>query len=452
MLKKKLLSLSMLTIILVLVLSACGAAPTAAPAAAPTEAAAAPSASQPTVAAPADSSSSEVVTLEFWNGFNGNEVDAMNKMIEKYWNPTHPNIKVVAEGNKPIDAILTAMSGGEPPDVVIAPAAEMATLWAKQGAIMDLSSAVAPIQADMESELVPAGLGWVKYDGKYYGIPFVNFNWGLFYNKDLFKEAGLDPEKPPKTFDEVADYAKKLTKVDANGNITQLGWMPLTEPYAAINTLMAGGGQFVDANGNPTFNDPNIVKTFQWDVSIAKQFGLDKVMAFTSGFTAGNNPFQMGKVAMYVDGVWQINFLQQNAPDLKYGVAAIPYADPKYAESNDVGTNPIVVPTGSKHPKEAMEFALFMGRSKEISSEFSAMISNLPQIKSELGTFTTDPNTKFFANLSNSANAKPWAPVPYSQEYETEIVSAIGQIYNNGVDPQQVLDNSQKVVEAAAAK
>lgn len=452
MLKKKLLSLTVLVMVFSMVLSACGAVATETPAPA------APAADQPTTAAPAaDQStaapaSSEVVTLKFWNGFNGNEVDAMNKMIEKYWNPTHPNIKVVAEGNKPIDAILTAMSGGEPPDVVIAPAAEMATLWAKQGAIMDLSEAIAPIQSDLESEMVPAGLGWVKYDGKYYGIPFVNYNWGLYYNKDLFKEVGLDPEKPPKTFEEVAEYAKKLTKVDASGNITQLGWMPLTEPYAAINTLMAGGAQFVDANGQPTFNDPSIVKTFQWDVNIAKQVGLDKVMAFTSGFTAGNNPFQMGKVAMYVDGCWQINFLQQNAPNLNYGVAAIPYSDPKFAEANDVGTNPIVVPTGSKHPKEAIEFAIFMGRSKEISSEFSALVSNLPQVKSELTTFTQDPKTQFFATLSNSANAKPWASVPYSQEYETELVSAIGQMYNNGVDPQQVLDNSQKVVVEAAAK
>lgn len=445
MLKKQLLSFSMVILIFSLVLTSCGS-----PAAAPVEVTSAPSADQPTVAP--DAASSDVVTLTFWNGFNGNEVDALNLMIEKYWAPTHPNIKVVAEGNKPIDAILTAMSGGEPPDVVIAPAAEMASLWAKQGAIMDLSSLVDPIKTDLESELVPAGLGWVQYDGKYYGIPFVNYNWGLYYNKDLFKEAGLDPEKPPKTFAEVQEYAKKLTKVDANGNITQLGWMPLTEPFAAISTLMAGGGKFVDASGNPTFNDPNIVKTFQWDVDIANEYGLDKVMAFTSGFTAGNNPFQLGKVAMYVDGVWQINFLQQNSPDLNYGVAAIPSSDPQYAESNNVGTNPIVIPTGSKHPKEAMEFAIFMGRSKEISSEFSAMISNLPQIKSELGTFTTDPNTIFFANLSNSANAKPWASVPYSQEYETELVSTIGQIYNNGVAPQEALDNSQKVVEEAAKK
>ncbi len=282
---------------------------------------------------------------------------------------------------------------------------------------MDLSEVVEPIKADIEEQLVPAGLSWVKYNNKYYGIPFVNYNYGLFYNKDLFKEAGLDPEKPPVTFDELKEYAKKLTKVDSSGNIIQLGWMPMNEPYATINILMSGGGQFIDAEGNPTFNDANIVKTFQWDVDLAKEYGLDKVMAFITGFSTGNNPFQLGKVAMYVDGMWMINFNKQSAPDLNYGVAAIPYSDPKYAKSNNVGTNPIVVPAGSKHPKEAMEFAIFMGLNKEISSEFSAMISNLPQIKSELGTFTTDEKTKFFADLSNSENAKAWAPVPYSQEY-----------------------------------
>lgn len=430
--------LSMLTVAILifsLVLTACGA----------------PATSAPSEATQAPAAGGDVVTITMWNGFNAHEVDTLNQQIEKYWAPTHPNIKVVAEGSKDNDMILTAMSGGDPPDVIIAGSSEVVTLWASQGAIMDLTPAVDPVRAQLESEQVPAGLSWVTFEGKYYGVPFVNYNWGLFYNKDLFKEAGLDPEKPPKTLDELTEYAKKLTKVDASGNITQLGWMPINDPWRAMNFVLNSGGKFYDpATSAPTLNDPNIVAAFKWDLELQKLYGLDKVAAFTTGFTQGDNPFQLGKVAMYIDGCWNPVFFANNTPDLNFGVAAIPYSDPKYANANDVGTNPIVVPVGSKHPKEAMEFAVFFGMNKEMSRDFSSLISNLPQIKSEISTFTEDPNTKFFADLSNSPNAVAWAPVPYSQKYLDELVSAIGEMYNNNVDPQTALDNAQKIVLEAA--
>ena len=68
----------------------------------------------------------------------------------------------------------------------------------------------------------------------------------------------------------------------------------------------------------------------------------------------------------------------------------------------------------------------------------------------ELSTFTTNPDTRFFADLSTSPNSFAWAPVPYSQKYLDEMTSAIGEMYNKGVAPQDALNASQKIVEAAA--
>jgi multiple sugar transport system substrate-binding protein len=428
---KRLFTLASVILVLSMVLTACGASATKAPAAATQ----APAAGGP------------VVTITFWHGFNAHEVDFLNGIIAKYWTPTHPNIKVVTTGNKSNDDMLTAMSGGDSPDVIMGGSSEVATLWASQGAIIDLTSAIQPIKAQLESEDVPAGLEWGMYQGKYYALPFVNYNWGLYYNKDLFTAAGLDPNKPPTTVDELKADAIKLTKVDASGNITQLGWMPLNDEWRALNFIMNQGGKFYDpTTGAPTFNDPNIVSAFQWDLDLQNTFGLSKVTAFTTGFNQGDNPFQLGKVAMYIDGCWNPEFFKLNAPNLHYGVAAIPYSDPKYANANDLGTNPIMIPVASKHQKEAMEFAIFFATNKDIAREFSAEISNLPQITSELTTFTQDPNTQFFAQLSTSANAAAWAPVPYSQKYLDEMTSAIGQMYNSGVAPKDALDAAQQIL------
>jgi multiple sugar transport system substrate-binding protein len=426
-------------LVLSLLLAACGA-----PAAT-----SAPTSAQATQGAP--SQGGEAVTITFWNGFNAHEVDTLNQMIEKYWSPTHPNIKVIAEGEKSGDVLLAAMSGGDPPDVIMAPGPDVISLWAHQGAIEDLTAAVNPVKEQFESEQVKAGLDWVKYQDKYYALPFVNFNWGFFYNKDLFAAAGLDPEKPPQTLDELKDYARQLTKTDSNGNITQLGWMPINNVDRAINFAMAFGGKFVDlASGAPTLTDPKIVAAFQWDLELAKEFGLDKVNAFTTGFTEGDNPFQLGKVAMYIDGCWMPEFFKNYAPELNYGVGAIPYTDPAFKGAGNVGTNPIVIPVGAKHKQEAQEFAVFFSMNKDISREFSALISNIPQIKSELATFTENPNTRLFADFSNTQNAGAWAPVPFSSQYADELNSAIGQMYNEGIDPQTALANSQTVLEGAA--
>ncbi|MEN6478950.1 MAG: ABC transporter substrate-binding protein [Anaerolineales bacterium] len=462
MLKQKMLQIMAAMLIAVLVLTACGPAATTEAPAAPAEAAS--EAQEPTseemVAAEVEPTSEttepaseEVVTITMWNGFNAHEVGLLNEMIDKYWTPTHPNIRVIAEGEKDNQTMLTAMSGGDPPDVIIAASSETATLWASQGAIMDLTPAVEPVRAQLEAELVPAGLQWVIYDGKYYGLPFVNYDSGFFYNKDLFAAAGLDPEKPPETLDELAEYAAKLTKVDASGNIIQLGWMPLIDTWRATSFLLNSGGRFYDPEtGAPTVNDPKNVAAFQWDLDYQSQYGLDKVTAFTTGFSEGDNPFQLGKIAMDIGGCWDPAFYKLNAPDLNYGVAAIPYSDPQYANATIVGTNPIVVPVGAKHPKEAMEFAVFFAMNKDISREYAAVISNIPQIKSEVGTFTDDPVTKFFAELSTSPNAVAWAPVPYSQRYNDELQTAIGKMYYEGVSAQEALDAAQKVMEKVAAE
>jgi len=329
---------------------------------------------------------------------------------------------------------------------------EAITLWASQGAILDITSALEPYKAQLESEEVAAGLQWVTFDGKYYALPFVNYDLGLYYNKALFREAGLDPEKPPTNLDELRDYAQKLTKVDASGNIIQLGWMPVNNVLRAITFALSFGGKFYDpATNAPTLNDPNTVAAFQWDLDLAKIYGLDKVVAFTTGFDmSGDNPFQMGKVAMYIDGCWQPQFFRLNTPDLEYGVAAVPYSDPSYADATWVGTNPIAIPAASPHPQEAIEFAVWLSLNRDISREFSSIISNIPQIKSEVDTFTDDPETRFFADLSNSSNAVAWAPVPYAQQYLDEITSAIGEMYNKGTAPQEALDAAQSIVEEAA--
>jgi len=391
----------------------------------------------------------EEVTLKFWNGFNAFEVDALNEMIDKHWAPTHPNIKIDATGETSPEAILTAISGGDPPDVAILWGPEPVTLWAQQGAIMDLTAHIEASGLDLKGTLVPAGLDWLRYEGKYYGLPFVNFNWGFYWNKALFEEAGLDPEKPPQTINELEEYARKLTKIDDAGEIMQLGWMPSNSGWP-IDLVLSFGGQFYDPDtGAVTANHPNNVKALEWDLAMANEFGLEKVIAFASGFAdGGENAFFLGKVAMTVDGCWQVAFAREYAPDVEYGVAAVPASDPAYARSSGVGTNPIVIPNGVKHPDEAWEFAMFLATNPDVSREFADLVSNIPQVKAAVADFSDNANTQFFANLSESPNAGAWYPLSVAAVYDDEFWTAIDQIYAGQATPQEALDTVQKNVQA----
>jgi multiple sugar transport system substrate-binding protein len=429
-------------------LNACGAAP--APTA--TTAAQAQSSPQPSQATPAAQAGQEV-TLEFWHGFNAHEVDALNKMIDEHWTPDHPGIKIHSKGETGPDAILTAMSGGTPPDVAILWDPNSVTLWARQGAIKNLTPFVEKSQMDL-SQFVPAALAWTQYKGQTYGLPFVDFNLGFFWNKALFKEAGLDPDKAPASIDELRTYAEKLTKKDDSGKITQIGWLANgTDQY--ISLALAFGGKFYNAqSGEVTANDPKNVAALQWDLGVAKDFGLTEVSNFASGFTGeeGNNPFFLGKAAMTIDGCWQPAFIKQYAPNLDYGVAGVPPADPAYANSSNVMTNPIVIPNAVKHPDESWEFAKWLGTDPQVSKEFSQLVANIPQLKSVLQGYSTDPKVQVFVDLSNSPNATAWAPLPVTSVYYDELSNAVSSVFAGQAEPQPALDAVQQKVSAELDK
>jgi len=396
----------------------------------------------------------EPVTLVFWNGFNAHEVDTLNQMIEKYWNPTHPNIKIEAKGEVGPDQILTAVSGGETVDVAILWDPTPVKVWAYQGALVDLTPYIETQNANLEDIFVPAGLEWVKQaDGHYFGLPFVNFNRGFYWNKDLFRKAGLDPEKPPQNITELAEYARKLTIVE-NGEIKQLGWAINQDPSNLIELAMAFGGHFYNAQtGQITATDPKIIEALKWDVSLAKEFSLEKVNSFVAGFTgAGNDPFVLGKVAMTLSGCWTVTFIKNSGVTLDYGVGALPTADPAYARSNEVETNPIVVLKNTKHPQQAFEFAWFLATNPDVSREFANLVSNLPQVKAAMSNFSSDPKTMVFVDLSNSPNARGWAPITVSAFFITEWTTAVQNIYTGSATPEEAMEVVNKNVQAEADK
>ncbi|MBO0779400.1 MAG: ABC transporter substrate-binding protein [Ktedonobacteraceae bacterium] len=290
-------------------------------------------------------------TDKFYGGIQDDLVNTFNK--------TKPGFTVTPQHQNDTSKFLASVSAGNPPDVYMVPTGPIQL--AVQGALMPLDDYIKNSTVIKQSDFWPGAWSTCTYRGHVYCIPYVYDSFALLWNKDLFQAAGLDPNKPPSTWAELEQYAKKLTKYDSKGNITQLGFAPwIGATSAAEWPMWANGGQMWNyAAGKPTMDQPNNAAALQWEVNWAKEFGgYDKLQRFNSSFKGGTN-FLGQKVAMWVGESYYLSTLQEFEPQVKVGVASfgVPRPDESHPYINGaVDGNMLAIPTGSKHPDQAWKF------------------------------------------------------------------------------------------------
>src|SRR5579864_2955967 len=154
----------------------------------------------------------------------------ITKIVDGYaaeFTKQHPDITV-----KPVytgsyqDSIVKAMTAakaGNAPDVSVLLSTDMFTLIDNDLIVPYETIATTEADRDWIKSFYPAFMENSQADGKTWGIPFQRSTIVQYWNKDAFKEAGLDPEKAPASWAELVAFAKKLTKRDAAGNVTQWG-------------------------------------------------------------------------------------------------------------------------------------------------------------------------------------------------------------------------------------
>lgn len=165
--------------------------------------------------------------------------------------------------------------------------------------------------------------------GKTWGVPFQRSTIVLYYNKELFKAAGLDPNKPPTTWAEMTDYAKKLTKKDASGKVTQYGvQIPSSGfPYWLFQALAVQNDVLLanDAGNAVKFDDPKVIEALQYWVDLGKQ-GVHPTGVVEWGTTPKD--FFEKKTAMMWTTTGNLTNVKNNAK-FDFGVAMLPAAKRK---------------------------------------------------------------------------------------------------------------------------
>jgi multiple sugar transport system substrate-binding protein len=423
-----------------LLVTACGGSTTS-----PSAGSVAPGASE-TAQPPASQAAAAItLTLRYCWGGEG-EVKAMEKVISA-WNTANPDIQVKGiSGSINTEEVAAAVAGGAPPDMVIMCDNGAVAGFAHDKVIMQLDPLLDSIKAD-KSNIIPAALKWVTYQGGLYGLPFGQDTWALYYDTDAFKAAGLDPTKPPTTPDELWNDAAKLTKVNADGSLARAGFIPNDPDPNLESTSNLFNCQTVDeANKKITLNSPECVAWFNWYKKWYDTYNKNNAMVNLVSTRTGGDAglFIPGQQAMVIMGEWEngASYLPQTAPNLHYATAPIPAVSPDKYGAAFINGNAFMIPTGSTNPEAAAKFGMYL-MTDQPTKTMAMQNASVPQLTSLLTDpdMLAIPNQKTFLDLVNHKDAWVTPMISVYPQIKDGLASALSAVTTGGADPQKTLDD-----------
>ncbi|HRA78179.1 MAG TPA: ABC transporter substrate-binding protein [Burkholderiaceae bacterium] len=252
-------------------------------------------------------------------------IDQMAADFEK----ENPGIKVkpVYSGTyqESIVKALTAFKSGQPPHVAVLLSTDMFTLIDEDAIVPIDGLATGADDKKWLSGFFESFMMNSRTGGKTWGVPFQRSTIVLYWNKELFKEAGLDPDKGPANWDQMVEYAKKLTKTDASGNVTQWGVkIPSSGfPYWLFQGLTTPNGALLmnEAGTETYFDKPEVIEALQYWVDLSAKHKVMPGGVIEWGTTPKD--FFEKKAAMIWTTTGNLTNIRTNAK-FDFGVAMLP--------------------------------------------------------------------------------------------------------------------------------
>ena len=338
--------------------------------------------------------------------------------------------------------LLVAIAGGNPPDVAGLYAFAVCS-YADRNALTPLDDRLAEASMTRE-DYIHVFWDMCKHRGTMWALPTTPATVALHWNKRLFREAGLDPDRPPKTIAELDALAEKLTRRDASGTLSQVGFLPQEPGWWNWAWGFWFGGRLWDSKQTITADSPENVRAFEWIKSYSDKYGVDAIRRFASGFgnfSSPQNAFLSGRVAMQMQGVWMHNFIDMYAPGMQWSAAPFPSAVPGLENVTIADEDIIVIPRGSRHPREAWEFIRFSNSQKgmEILCAGQRKFSPLRKTTAEFWEKHPHPYITLFRDLAESPNVVHHPKTGVVNEYRREMQNAFDSVRLGSSTPKEAL-------------
>ena len=384
------------------------------------------------------------IVLKYWDKWNGFEKDAMQAVVDDF-NASQNRVRVDFSSVSQINhKLMLATAGGVPPDVA-GLFAEDIPVYAENNALTPLDRYAAAAGVKREDYI---DVYWqiASHRGVLFALPSTPNISALVWNKKMFRDAGLDPEQPPRSIAELEAFNDKILRRRPDGGIEKIGHLPNEPAWVVSGWGTWFGAKYWDGQTKVEADSPAMLDTYRWLQSYPDRFGAQNLLALHDGFgsyASPQNPFMSGRVAMTLQGVWIYNFIKNYAPpDFEWGVAAFPSADPERLRDVALaGGDVFVIPAGAKHPKEAFEFLHYVNSQGPMEKLCLAQrkFSPLRQVSDDFYRRHPDPYIRKFVELANSPNAHPLPRITTWNEYNDDLTDAFTRIWAGSATVEQAL-------------
>jgi multiple sugar transport system substrate-binding protein len=378
-----------------------------------------------------------VVKLSVLTGFTGPDGPSYQALVSQF-NATHPNIKVTMD-IQPWDAIGQKLPAewatGQGPDVAT-PNFDPGVIFTyiKTNSVLPLDSSVGAGDSQINASAFPASVTKAfTVNGHLYAVPANLATVALYYNKAMFAAAGITD--PPKTAEEFAADAKKLTLGGANP--TQYGISLADHQTIQMWPILQwmNGGDIVGPDGCATINSAASVQALSTWAGLVKD---DHVSPVGQTGADADTLFSAKKAAMELNGPWAADGFRKAGIDL--GVAPVPVgsAGPVTVAS----TVPMMIAKNTRHKEQALEF-LSWWTGKTAQAAFSKQ-SGFPPARTDVTV--DDPNVAVFAQALPSARLY-LAGLPASSQIDGDVYTPLLGQLTRGADAQKAADAAAKSID-----
>jgi multiple sugar transport system substrate-binding protein len=338
-------------------------------------------------------------TIRLWQFWDLSVIQPMVDLFEL----EHPGIRVEVEQltwKDGLETIQAALASGRQPDVC-----ELGSSWLPRFSFDGVLEDLTPVhEAESDSFLMWDSAVW---QGRIYGLPWLQGPRTLFYNRDLFRRAGLDPDRAPRTWDELLAAAKAI---DALGEEVDGFGQPLGERYEPYKNFLA----FAWGNGGRILDDSSVVRIAAPETREALEYYLRLAGYSLQGRQEVlNRRFRMGRLGMQISGAWNLRDYDSGAPALDYGVALVPKPDENRGEhASFAGAEILVVFSNSKNTELSIELARFLRGYPRVRRLALAAGSVFPASRLVLqdSAFTADDKVRVFVEQAFTSRTAPAHP------------------------------------------
>ena len=401
-------------------------------------------------------------TLNIWSAPRGVEEKGFLRLCRRF-EQDHPGIEVRNLGGIDEYKLIRAIVAGAPPDLAYLYGTGEVGPLAANGALAPLDE---PYRQSgfRDEQFLPGIMAQHRYRGRLYAMPVTRDSMGLYWNRPAFREAGLDPDRPPRTLEETRSFAVRLTKRAIDGSLLRIGFNAVPDDPSAL--LSAAGFRLLEeAPGRLRIDSPENVAALAWLVQLVDEMGGRTAMArLRSSFgrsDTAQNPLATGKVAMEINGEWISMHLEKYAPDTDYGIGEIPYPEGHPERRNMAWSDGdvMIVPAEAPHGEMAWEFMRWMQQPRQ-QEEYAGVMNNLPSIRALLRSPVLTTGSRKRRTLGfilqtiagSSRNVRYFPVLPVSRFYRETLIRAVEAAELHQKTPAQALRDAQNRVQTALSR